>query len=42
MSDEEAKFKGDTLAKFKNEQSIRIGGSKAQVFSAMLGFGFYI
>ncbi len=26
MSDEDAKFKGDTLSKFKQEQSIRMGG----------------
>lgn len=29
MSDQDAKFKGETLSKFKNEQSVRMGGSKA-------------
>ena len=42
MSDQDAKFKGETLSKFKNEQSVRMGGQKAQIFSGLTGIGFYV
>ncbi len=42
ISDEEAKFKADTLAKFKQEQMVRMGGSKSGTYGFAFGIGFYL
>ena len=42
ISDEDAKFRGDTMAKFKEEQMTRMGGTKSSVIGGLTGLGFYL
>ncbi len=41
MSDEEAKFRGDTMTKFKQEQITRMGGNKAGIYGCFFGIALY-
>ena len=42
ISDEELKFKSDTLKKFKEEQYKRMGGPRATGLGVGMGAAFYL